>query len=77
MCIWGIMPGPYGARSFEVVYAIYAGEAVHKLFGYGVPLLASQFVIRHRQRRCETIQQSGLTAMGSRKTGIGVIRPSV
>ena len=54
---------PYGARSFEVVYE-YTREAVHKLFEMECRLVILA---------CNTADYtaSGLTAMGSRKTGIG------
>ena len=66
---------PYGSRSFEVVYE-YTLQAVTKLFEMGCPLVilacntASAKALR-------TIQQNDLSAFGSDRRVLGVIRPAV
>lgn len=66
---------PYGSRSFEVVYE-YTLQAVTKLFEMGCPMVilacntASAKALR-------TIQQNDLSALGSDRRVLGVIRPAV
>ncbi len=65
---------PYGARSFETVYA-YTLEAVKRLFGLGCPLVILACNTASA-RALRTIQQNDLPGIDPERRVLGVIRPT-
>ena len=66
---------PYGSRSFEVVYE-YTLQAVTKLFEMGCPMVILACNTAYA-KALRTIQQNDLSAFGSDRRVLGVIRPAV